>query len=276
MTEITSMHAEASLNRRMVLFAKQLETCAPSRRLCLSAVQRGGYSGFNRPPRTQPCQKRLIANPALIGPPPEREGLAKSRILFFASPVSTKYGWRLNGSPQLPSELLYALTDHICICAKKFSNFRKGPATAFVSVALTTNGQKKPISLPSKFVNSVGNDLTRDACNLRPLGSRLLTSVDTQNPTRPGVSCLLFCARPSTVFRRVALAVVNSFKAVRRAWLSAHISQKLDKRVLPLFADADSAPPVTWPRRVFFITAPTAHAVPCCVFRGVSHTVKLS
>jgi len=99
-----------------------------------------------------------------------------------------------------------------------------------------------------------------------PQQKRHSLTVKSQQSVSSMVKILFSSRSPAAILFRISLAVVAAIKAMFARWSIAHIREEVFKRVLPSFADSNSAPAIVIIVRHFWIQTALAHALPCSVF----------
>ena len=87
------------------------------------------------------------------------------------------------------------------------------------------------------------------------------------------VARLLSHGRPSAVFFVVVAVIVNAIKCACRGWPKPHIGNEV-RKLLPSFADFDTAPRPSCMLRVVGLAATNKHAGPYFIFWRIGHSVR--
>jgi len=85
----------------------------------------------------------------------------------------------------------------------------------------------------------------------------------------PTIIRLILITSPNAVFWRIRTIVVFSFKGIV-FWTSAHICQKIIKRIFPPITHNNASLTITKKRRVFGIVTTTQHCLPNLMFRYIT------
>lgn len=90
------------------------------------------------------------------------------------------------------------------------------------------------------------------------------------------VSLLLTSSRPPAIFRAIVSIVIKSINGVQRTWTSAHILEKVFKRVHPSIANSNAPSSIMHPSIKSWICASFSHLAPSFILNCFAFAVSSS
>lgn len=140
-------------------------------------------------------------------------------------------------------------------------------------MGLLANGLSQCIGESPASLKAPTNCLLRYPCDLSPFCHPQAFSVPCQETAGSFISCLLFCGRPATVLRRVALVVLDAVNRVMRAWTRAHVFEERLEGIFPARAHRNAATAVVAPAGIIEIIATLDHGSPSSILTALVHSV---
>ena len=116
------------------------------------------------------------------------------------------------------------------------------------------------------------NGRFRDIVSNRPIFKEHSLACQGQGPVVSSIPGLFFCCRPTAIFWAIIAIIVNTIKAMRRAWALTHISKKALK-IKPSVTDGDSSAAVIFIVDSIRVKASAFHSSPDTIFWGIYQTV---
>lgn len=102
----------------------------------------------------------------------------------------------------------------------------------------------------------------------RPFCNSMADAINRKNDVRTSVVVLFKLCGPSNISRFVVSIVVDAIKRVISRWSDSHVFKEGSKRVIPTFADLDTASTVVVVDSKRRIVTPTSHVYPCVILRS--------
>lgn len=114
----------------------------------------------------------------------------------------------------------------------------------------------------------------RDVESFGPIGQRHRCALVCQELGSARVARLALLRRPSTISGFVVAVGVDSVDGVFQGWSRPHIGQEVLERVAPSLTDGDAATSISGIGAVRWVEAPSLHASPRSMFRGVAASMR--
>lgn len=133
---------------------------------------------------------------------------------------------------------------------------------------------QRRLCLPSKFIDSLSDNLWIDAIFGRKYSQRITPTINGDNSRTTSISSLIFSCGPTTIPRIIVAVVGDSLKS-RSQWSFAHVFKEC-KELHPSVAYRNSATAVATKVRTAFIDASLDHSLPTNISRCVRQAMLWS